>query len=163
MTKDELNKVLKKDGMYLSPVSDGTFNDIFYVVNESCIVAEFNGVDFIFSRDDGQGYGKKTVAALIEYANTPIEERKPKPQLFNIIIAQEHDDGETWYTTWRKIKNSTFETAYATTLGELNHEDYQFTQKEIDLLKKELPENQKKIVDLGVTTIPSDKEKVVPF
>lgn len=154
MTKDELNGILKEDEMYLSPVGDGTFNDFFYVLNEGCIVVEFDGVDFIFSRDDGQGYGKKTVAALIDYANTPIEERKPKPQLYNIIIAQDFDvDGDKWYTTWRKEGADRFLTDSCTTLQELNNDAYQFTQEEIDNLKSELPGVQKKIVDFGVTPV----------
>lgn len=162
MTKDELNEILKEDGMQLATFRDGTRFKAFNITDgENGLLAKYTGIEFFWNSE--HAFSQRVVKALADYANTPIEERKPKPQLFNIIIAQEHDDGETWYTTWRKIKNSTFETAYATTLGELNHEDYQFTQKEIDLLKKELPENQKKIVDLGVTTIPSDKEKVVPF
>lgn len=164
MTKDELNKVLKKDGMYLSPVGDGTFNDFFYVLNEGCIVVEFDGVDFIFSRDYSRGYGEKILAALIDYANTPIEERKPKPQLYNIIIAQDNNSTlETCYTAWKNYAGCEFETSDAVEWNDLKAEEYQFTQKEIDLLKKELPDNQKKIVDLGVTPIPSGEEKVVPF
>lgn len=154
MTKDELNGILKEDEMYLSPVGDGTFNDFFYVLNEGCVVVEFNGVDFIFSRDYKQGYWKKTVEALIEYANTPIEERKPKPQLYNIIIAQDFDvDGDKWYTTWRKEGADRFLTDSCTTLQELNNDAYQFTQEEIDNLKSELPGVQKKIVDFGVTPV----------
>lgn len=163
MTKDELNEILKEDGMYLSPVYNGTFDNVFYVVNESCVEVKFDGVDFIFSRDGGQGYGKKIVAALIDYANTPIEERKPKPQLYNIIIAQEDCDGEQCYTTWRKSEVRGFMTNDSTGQEELDSEEYQFTQDEIDSLKSGLPENQREIVDLGVTKVLSGEEKVVPF
>ena len=151
--------------MYLAPLCDGTKGNRFYVGDEEHgLLIEFNGVDFIFCYETFvYGFSKEVVTALSKYANTPVKEREPESQLYNIIIAQEHDDGKTWYTTWRKIKNSTFETAYATTLGELNHEDYQFTQKEIDLLKKELPENQKKIVDLGVTPVKPKEEGALPF
>ncbi|MBF7131584.1 hypothetical protein ITQ94_09055 [Pediococcus pentosaceus] len=162
MTKDELNGILKKEGMYLSPVSDGTFNNVFYVVNESCVEVKFDGVDFIFSRDGGRGYGKKTVAALIDYANTPIEERKPKPQLYNIIIAQQCDP-DLYYVAWRKNEFNDFEVDSGTLEPELNCEDYQFTQDEIYLLKKELPENQKKMVDLGVTPVKPKEEGALPF
>ena len=46
MNKDELNGILKKDGMYLSSVYDGTVNNFFYIIDEGCIVVAFDGVDF---------------------------------------------------------------------------------------------------------------------
>ena len=170
MTKDELNKVLKKDGMYLSPVSDGTFNDIFYVVNESCVVIEFNGVDFIFSRDDGQGYGEKTVAALIEYVNTPIEERKPKPQLYNIIIAEDVVTDGSFFTAWQKENRlGDYSVNGYVEQHELLHDDeLKFTDEEIEDLKSKVSEKQKQIIDIGTVKIEEmmstkiDK-KVVPF
>lgn len=163
MTKDELNGILKEDGMYLSPVGNGTFNDFFYVLNESCAVVEFNGVDFIFSRDDGQGYGKKIVAALIEYANTPIEERKPKPQLYNIIIA--HDtDSDSSVTAWSKVRGEFYVFDSATDDGLMVDKSYQFTEDEIHKLKQQLSEKEAAIVDLGTTRVKTKKEEgALPF
>ncbi|MDB1562940.1 hypothetical protein PGA94_09155 [Pediococcus pentosaceus] len=170
MTKDELNGILKEDGMYLSPVGNGTFNDFFYVLNESCAVVEFNGVDFIFSRDDGQGYGKKIVAALIEYANTPIEERKPKPQLYNIIIAKDIQHGSPYLTAWRKVnKLGQYFVTDATEQHDLLHDnDFKFTVEEIEDLKSKVSEKQKQIIDIGVEKVEDTMSakidtKVVPF
>lgn len=156
MTKDELNEILKEDGMYLSSSSDGTNGNVFYVRDdEHGLLIEFNGVDFIFPYGTfDYGFSKEVITALSKYANTPTEERKPKPQLYNIIIAQDFDvDGDKWYTTWRKEGADRFLTDSCTTLQELNNDAYQFTQEEIDNLKSELPGVQKKIVDFGVTPV----------
>lgn len=170
MTKDELNEILKEDGMYLSPVYNGTFDNVFYVVNESCIEVKFDGVDFIFSRDDGRGYGKKTVAALIDYANTPIEERKPKPQLYNIIIAEDTVRDGFYLTAWQK-ENALGEYFVNSCVKQhdlLHNDDYNFTVEEIEDLKSKVSEKQKQIIDIGTVKIEemmSTKidEKVVPF
>lgn len=163
MTKDELNEILKEDGMYLSPVYNGTFDNVFYVVNESCVEVKFDGVDFIFSRDGGRGYGKKIVAALIEYANTPIEERKPKPQLYNIIIAHDTDsDGAV--AAWSKVRGEFCVFDSATDDGLMLDKSYQFTEDEIHKLKQRLSEKEAAIVDLGVTRVKTKKEEgVLPF
>lgn len=163
MTKDELNGILKKEDMYLSPVGDGTFNNVFYVLSKSCVVVEFNGVDFIFSHDYGHGYWKKIVEALVEYANTPIEERKPKPQLYNIIIAHDTDDDDT-ITAWSKDgeKFSVFDSA--TDDGLMVDEHYHFTEDEIHKLKQQLSEKEAAIVDLGITRVKTKKEEgALPF
>ncbi|MEE6669633.1 hypothetical protein [Pediococcus acidilactici] len=155
MTKDELNEVLKKDGMYLSSVYDGTFNDVFYVLNEDCVVVEFDGVDFIFSRDYIQGYGKKIVAALIEYVNTPIEERKPKPQLYNIIIAEDTLRISPYLTAWRKVNKlgEHFVTDVARQQDLLHNNNFKFTDEEIEDLKSKVNEKQKQIIDIGTVKI----------
>lgn len=170
MTKDELNGILKKDGMYLSAACNGTFNDFFYVLNEGCVVVEFDGVDFSFSRESRQGYGKKIVAALIDYANTPIEERKPKPQLYNIILAEDIQHGNPYLTAWRKVnKLGEYFVTNAAGQHDLLHDDeFKFTDEEIEDLKSKVSEKQKQIIDIGTVKIEemmSTKidEKVVPF
>jgi hypothetical protein len=170
MTKDELNGILKKDGMYLSPVYNGTFDNVFYVVNESCAVVEFNGVDFIFSRDDGQGYGKKIVAALIEYANTPIEERKPKPQLYNVIIAEDTIRDGFHLTAWQKENGlgEYFVNSCVEQHDLLHNDDLKFTVEEIEDLKGKVNGKQKQIIDIGTVkiedTVPTKiDKKAVPF
>lgn len=170
MTKDELNGILKEDGMYLSYACSGTFNNNFYVLNEGCIVVEFNGVDFIFSRDDGQGYGKKTIAALIEYANTPIKERKPKPQLYHIIIAEDVVAGRPVFTAWKKEGRlgEYSVNSYVEQYDLLYDDDLKFTVEEIEFLKSKVDEKQKQIIDIGTVKIEEmmstkiDK-KAVPF
>lgn len=170
MTKDELNEILKEDGMYLSPVYNGTFDNVFYVVNESCVEVKFDGVDFIFSRDDGRGYGKKIVAALIEYANTPIEERKPKPQLYNIIIAEDVVTDGSFFTAWQKENRLGDYSAngYVERYELLHDDEFKFTDEEIEDLKSKVSEKQKQIIDIGTVKIEEvistkiDK-KVVPF
>lgn len=163
MTRDELNEILKEDGMCLSSVCDGTYNNVFYVLNEDCTVVEFDGVDFIFSRDYSQGYGEKIVAALLEYVNTPIEERKPKPQLYNIIIAHDTDsDGAV--TAWSKVRGEFCVFDSATDDGLMVDKNYQFTEDEIHKLKQRLSEKEAAIVDLGVTRVKTKKEEgALPF
>lgn len=155
MTKDELNGILKKDGMYLSSVYDGTFNDVFYVLNEDCVVVEFDGVDFIFSRDYRQGYGKKIVAALIEYVNTPIEERKPKPQLYNIIIAKDVVVGEPVFTVWQKEKRlgDYSVNSYVEQYDLLHDNNFKFTVEEVEDLKSKVSKKQKQIIDIGTVKV----------
>lgn len=155
MTKDELNVILKKADMYLSPVGDGTFNNVFYVLNKSCVVVEFNGVDFIFSPDYGHGYWKEIVEALVEYANTPVEERKPKPQLYNIIIAKDIHNRSPYLTAWRKVnKLGEYFVTDATEQHDLLHDnDFKFTIEEIEDLKSKVSEKQKQIIDIGTVKI----------
>lgn len=155
MTKDELNVILKKADMYLSHVADGTFNNIFYVLNKSCVVVEFNGVDFIFSPDYGHGYWKEIVEALVDYANTPIEERKPKPQLYNIIIAEDIHNRSPYLTAWRKVnKLGEYFVTDATEQHDLLHDnDFKFTIEEIEDLKSKVSEKQKQIIDIGTVKV----------
>lgn len=155
MIKDEFNEILKEDGMYLSSACDGTFNNYFYVLNEDCIVAQFNGVDFIFSRDGGQRYGKKIVEALINYANTPIEERKPKPQLYNIIIAEDVVTDGSFFTAWQKENRlGDYSANGYVEQHELLHDDeFKFTDEEIEDLKSKVSEKQKQIIDIGTVKV----------
>lgn len=170
MTKDELNGILKKDGMYLSPVGDGTFNNDFYVLIEGCTVVKFDGVDFGFFRDDGQGYGKKIVAALIEYANTPIEERKPKPQLYNVIIAEDTIRDGFYLTAWQKDNGlgEYFVNSCVEQHDLLHDDDLKFTVEEIEDLKSKVNGKQKQIIDIGTVKIEETvstkiDKKAVPF
>lgn len=170
MTKDELNVILKKEGMYLSPVADGTFNNIFYVLNKSCVVVEFNGVDFIFSPDHGHGYWKEIVEALVEYVNTPVEERKPKPQLYNIIIAEDAVSDRPFLTVWGKDDSlGEYSVNICVEHYELLHnDDFKFTVEEIEDLKSKVSEKQKQIIDIGMVKIEEVTSarvdtKVVPF
>lgn len=170
MTRDELNEILKKADMYLSPVGDGTFNNVFYVLNKSCVVVEFNGVDFIFSPDYGHGYWKEIVEALVEYANTPVEERKPKPQLYNIVIGEDTARSSTYLTAWRKVNKlgeySVTDTAEQHDL--LYDNDFKFTVEDIEDLKNKVSEKQKQIIDIGTVKIEETvstkiDKKAVPF
>lgn len=155
MTKDELNEVLKEDGMYLSPLCDGRFSNDFYVINDSRVVVDFDGVDFIFSRYYRQKYGKKIVAALINYVNTPIEERKPKPQLYNIIIAEDVTHDVYYSTAYQKEKRlgeySVYDSAEQYDL--LHDDNFKFTVEEIEDLKSKVSEKQKQIIDIGTAKV----------
>lgn len=155
MTKDELNVILKKEGMYLSPVSDGTFNNVFYVLSKSCVVVEFNGVDFIFSSDYGHGYWKEIIEALVEYVNTPVKERKPKSQLYNIIIAKDVTHDRTFFTVWQKENElGEYSTNNCAEQQDLLHDnDFKFTVEEIEDLKSKVSEKQKQIIDIGTVKI----------
>ncbi|MEE6729820.1 hypothetical protein PS421_09055 [Pediococcus pentosaceus] len=155
MTKDELDMILKKDGMYLSSAYDGTFSNGFFVVNDGCVVIEFNGVDFIFSRDYKHRYGKKIVAALIEYVNTPVEERKPKPQLYNIIIAKGTDRDGFYLTAWQKESGSReyYVNSCIVQYDLLHDNDFKFTVEEIEDLKSKVSEKQKQIIDIGMVKV----------
>ena len=155
MTKDELNVILKDNEMCLHPVGNGTSNKDFYVLCGDSIVAEFNGENFIFSRDDGQGFGKKIVTALIEYANTPVEERKPKPQLYNIIIAEDVVNNESYITAWQKEKKlGDYSTnSYVDQDDLLYDNDFKFTAEEIEDLKSKVSEKQKQIIDIGMKKV----------
>lgn len=162
MTKDELNEILKDNGMQLAKFRDGTGFKAFNVTDgENGLLAKYTGIGFVWNSDCT--FSQHVVKALAEYANTTIEERQPKPQLYNIIIAKEDCDGEQCYTTWRKSEVRGFMTNDSTGQEELDSEEYQFTQDEIDSLKSGLPENQREIVDLGVIKVLSGEEKVVPF
>lgn len=163
MTKDELNKILKEDGMQLAIFRDGTKFRAFNITDgENGVLAKYTGIGFIWSSENT--FSQRVVKALADYANTPIEERKPKPQLYNIVIAQQYDcDHDLYYVAWRKSEINDFVVDSSTLVSELNCEDYQFTQDELDLLKKELPENQKKMVDLGVTPVKPKEEGALPF
>lgn len=157
MTKDELNEVLKEDEMYLSPLCDGTSSNVFYVVNESCAVVGFDGVDFIFSSDDDYEYGKKIVTALVEYVNTPIEERKPKPQLYNVVIGKDLEN-TGFYTTW--VKAGGFEISGSVSEQMLYGESrFQFTKEDIEKYKSRLSSIEQSIVDLGTFPVGTDYKK----
>lgn len=156
MTKDELNVILKKEDMYLSPVADGTFNNVFYVFNNNCVVVEFNGVDFIFSHDYGHGYWKKIVEALVEYANTPIEERKPKPQLYNVVIGRDLEN--VIYTAW--VKNGDLEISnYVREPMLYGDPRFKFTKDDIEKYKSRLSSIEQSIVDLGTFPVGTDYKK----
>ena len=158
MTKDELNEVLKEDEMYLSSVGDGTVNNEFYVVNEDCVAVEFDGLDFIFARDFSDyrlGFRKEIVAALLEYANTPVEERKPKPQLYNIIIGEDAVSDRPFFTAWGKDDSlGEYSVNGAVEQYELLHNDYfKFTAEEVEDLKSKVSEKQKQIIDIGMVKV----------
>lgn len=157
MTKDELNGILKENGMYLSPLCDGTSSNVFYVVNErSCAVVGFDGVDFIFSSDDDYEYGKKIVTALVEYVNTPIEERKPKPQLYNVVIGRDLEN--VIYTAW--VKNGGLEISNCVSEQMLYGESrFKFTKEDIEKYKSRLSPLEQSIVDLGTFPVGTDYKK----
>ena len=103
MTKDELNEVLKEDDLELDKQFNGIGKAEFivrtiYSPNKQAI--NFNGVDFYVQ--DRSCFSPWTLKALADYANTPVEERQPKPQLYNIIIAKDVVIGESVFTVWQK-------------------------------------------------------------
>ena len=160
MTKDEFNEILKEQGMLLAFYRDGTTGNGFNILdNDHNILVKCNGLGIFYSSE--WAFNKHVIEAMVAYINTPIEERKPKPQLYNIIIAQQYDyEHDLYYVVWRKSEISDFVVDSSALKAELNYEDYQFTQEEIDILKSKLPDIQKHIVDLGATPVAEqDKEE----
>lgn len=160
MTKDELNEVLKEDELYLAPEGDGTFNDDFYVVNEDCVAVEFDGLDFIFARDFSEyrlGFRKEIVTALVEYVHTPIEERKPKPQLYNVVIGRDLEN-TGFYTAW--VKTESLQIIGSVSEQMLYGESrFKFTKEDIEIHKSRLSPIEQSIVDLGTFPVGTDYKK----
>lgn len=172
MTKDELNGILNKDGMCLSSSNDGTNGNVFFVRDEEHgLLIEFNGVDFIFPYGIfDYGFSKEVITALSKYANTPIEERKPKPQLYNIIIAEDTARDGFYLTAWQK-ENALGEYFVNSCVKQhdlLHNDDLKFTVEEIEDLKSKVSGKQKQIIDIGTVKIEETvstkiDKKAVPF
>lgn len=156
MTKDELNEVLKEDDLELDKQFNGIGKAEFivrtiYSPNKQAI--NFNGVDFYVQ--DRSCFSPWTLKALADYAYTPIEERKPKPQLYNIIIAEDIHNRSPYLTAWRKVnKLGEYFVTDATEQHDLLHDnDFKFTIEEIEDLKSKVSEKQKQIIDIGTVKI----------
>lgn len=164
MTKDELNEILKEDSLELDKQFNGIGKAGFivrttYSPNKQAI--NFNGVDFYVQ--NRSCFSPWILKALADYANTPIEERKPKPQLYNIVIA--HDtDTDNAVTAWSK-DGGEFSVFDSVTDNELMvDKNYQFTEDDIHKLKQQLSEKEAAIVDLGITRVKTKKEEgALPF
>lgn len=169
MTRDELNEILKENGMQLASFRDGTGFKAFNVTDgENRLLAKYTGIGFIWSSD--YTFNQHVVKALVDYANTPIEEHKPKPQLYNIIIAEDVAHDVSYSTAWQK-ENRLGEYSVADDAEQhdlLHNNDFKFTVEEIEDLKSKVSEKQKQIIDIGMVKVEETKSakidtKVVPF
>ncbi|MBF7122782.1 hypothetical protein [Pediococcus pentosaceus] len=154
MTKDELNEILKEDGMQLATFRDGTRFKAFNITDgENGLLAKYTGIEFIWNSE--HAFSQRVVKALADYANTPTEERKPKPQLYNIIIAKDIHNRSPYLTAWRKVnKLGEYFVTDATEQHDLLHDnDFKFTIEEIEDLKSKVSEKQKQIIDIGTVKI----------
>lgn len=155
MTKDELNEVLKEDDLELDKQFNGIGKAEFivrtiYSPNKQAI--NFNGVDFYVQ--DRSCFSPWTLKALADYAYTPIEERKPKPQLYNVVIAEDVVVGEHVFTAWQK-EHGLGEYYVSSCLKHalLHDDDLKFTVEEIEDLKSKVSEKQKQIIDIGTVKV----------
>lgn len=169
MTKDELNEILKENGMQLATFRDGTGFKAFNITDgENGLLAKYTGIGFVWSSD--YTFNQRVVKALVDYANTPIEERKPKPQLYNIIIAEDVVADRSFFTAWQKENRlGDYSANGYVEQHELLHDDeFKFTDEEIEDLKSKVSEKQKQIIDIGMVkveeTMPAKIDtKAVPF
>lgn len=155
MTKDELNEVLKEDDLELDKQFNGIGKAEFivrtiYSPNKQAI--NFNGVDFYVQ--DRSCFSPWTLKALADYAYTPIEERKPKPQLYNIIIAEDVATIQVFFTAWKKEDRLGAYSTSSCLKHALSHDDdFKFTVEEIEDLKSKVSEKQKQIIDIGMVKV----------
>lgn len=169
MTKDELNEILKDNGMQLAKFRDGTGFKAFNVTDgENGLLAKYTGIGFVWNSDCI--FSQRVVKALAEYANTTIEERQPKPQLYNIIIAQDTAHDGSYLTVWQKESESGeyFVNSFIKQHDLLHDNDFKFTVEEVEDLKSKVSEKQKQIIDIGMVKVeeatPEKVDtKVVPF
>lgn len=169
MTKDELNEILKENGMQLATFRDGTRFKAFNVTDgENGLLAKYTGIGFVWNSD--YTFSQRVVKVLADYANTPIEERKPKPQLYNIIIAEDVVTDGSFFTAWQKEKRlgDYSVNCYVEQHELLHDDDFKFTDEEIEDLKSKVSEKQKQIIDIGMVkveeTMPAKIDtKAVPF
>ncbi|GAA6113960.1 hypothetical protein [Apilactobacillus apinorum] len=75
---------------------------------------------------------------------------------YNIVIGQDKDKTNEYYTAYRKSFGNSFATNDATLQDELTRYEYLFTEQEIEELKSTLPTNMAKIVDLGKVEVKDD-------
>ncbi|WP_459471307.1 hypothetical protein [Pediococcus pentosaceus] len=153
MTKDELNEILKKQNLKLSRFNSG-------LGDTDITIMHGNGTNVLTITDEDNEFfernmSKETLAAIVDYANTPIEERKPKPQLYNIIIAKDIHNRSPYLTSWRKVnKLGEYFVTDATEQHDLLHDnDFKFTIEEIEDLKSKVSEKQKQIIDIGTVKV----------
>ncbi|WEA58302.1 hypothetical protein [Pediococcus pentosaceus] len=171
MTRDELNEILKEDNLELDEIFDGIDEDFFIVRavlkydSRAIVYSEFK-----FASQGNFYFSIKALQALSDYANTPIEERKPKPQLYNIIIAEDVVTDGSFFTAWQK-ENGLGEYSVNSCAEQhdlLHDDDFKFTVEEIEDLKSKVSEKQKQIIDIGIVeieeTMPAKIDtKAVPF
>lgn len=152
MTKDELNEVLKKQNLKLSRFNSGLGGAPISIMHE-------NGTNVLTITDEDNEFfernmSKETLTAIAEYVNTPIEDRKPKPQLYNIIIAKDVVVGESIFTAWQKDHGLGKYYVNSCNQHDLLHDnDLKFTVEEIEDLKSKVSEKQKQIIDIGTVKI----------
>ena len=154
MTKDELNEILKKDGMQLVAFRDGTGFKAFNVTDrENGLLAKYTGIGFVWNSD--YTFSQHVVKALADYANTPVKERKPKQQLYNIIIAQDVYHEGFYLTAWQKENElGKYSVNSCIIQNDLLHDDdLKFTIEEVEDLKSKVSDKQKQIIDIGMVKV----------
>ena len=159
MTKDELNEILKKQNLRLSSFDDG-------LGDTDITIMQGNGDYVLTVTDEDSGFSnremsKETLTAIVEYADTPIAERKPEPQLYNIIIAQDAVTDRPFFTVWGKDDSlGEYSVINSAEQYELLHNDYfKFTVEEIKDLKSKVSEKQKQIINIGTFPVGTDYKK----
>lgn len=154
MTKDELNEVLKKQNLKLSRFNTGLLDTSIAIIHE-------NGTNVLTITDEDNEFfernmSKETLTAIAEYANTPVEERTPEPQLYNVVIGRDLENDI--YTAW--MKNGDLEISNYVREPMLYGEPrFKFTKEDIEKYKSRLSPIEQSIVDLGTFPVGTDYEK----
>ncbi|MGK4094401.1 hypothetical protein AB0X79_07770 [Pediococcus pentosaceus] len=154
MTKDELNEVLKKQNLKLSRFNRGLLDTSIAIIHE-------NGTNVLTITDEDNEFfernmSKETLTAIAEYANTPVEERTPEPQLYNVVIGRDLENDI--YTAW--MKNGDLEISNYVRESMLYGEPrFKFTKEDIEKYKSRLSPIEQSIVDLGTFPVGTDYEK----
>ena len=154
MTKDELNRILKEQGMLLAFYRDGTNGKGFNILdNDRNILVKCNGLNIFYNSE--WAFNKQVIEAMVAYINTPVEERQPKPQLYNIIIAEDVIHDVYYSTAYQKEKRSGEYSVYdSVEQHDLLHDDaFKFTIEEIEDLKSKVSDKQKQIIDIGIVKV----------
>ena len=152
MTKDELNEVLKKQNLKLVRFNSGLGGTDITIMHE-------NGINVLTITDEDNKFfernmSKETLTAIADYANTPVEERTPEPQLYNIIIAKDVVVGEPVFTAWQKEHGLGEYYVNSCNRHDLLHDnDFKFTVEEVEDLKSKVSEKQKQIIDIGMVEV----------
>ena len=154
MTKDELNEILKKQNLKLSRFNNGLGDTPISIMHE-------NGINVLtITNEDNEFFernmSKETLTAIAEYANTPVKERIPKPQLYNVVIGRDLEDGI--YTAW--VRNEDLEISNDVDESMLYSDSrFKFTKDEIEKYKSRLSTIEQSIVYLGTFPVGTDYEK----
>lgn len=154
MTKDELNEILKKQNLKLSRFNSG-------LGDTDITIMHGNGTNVLTITDEDNEFfernmSKETLTAIVEYANTPVEERMPEPQLYNVVIGRDLEN--VIYTAW--VKNEGLEISNCVGEPMLYGESrYKFTKEDIEKYKSRLSPIEQSIVDLGTFPVGTDYKK----
>ncbi|KAF5440731.1 hypothetical protein HFC69_00295 [Pediococcus sp. EKM202D] len=156
MTKDEFNGILKEEGMCLAFYRDGTKGNGFNILdNRQQILVKCNGLDIFYSSE--YAFNKYVIEAMISYINSSIEERKPKPQLYNVVIGRDLEN-TGFYTAW--VNAGGFRISGSVSESMLyDKSQFKFTKEEIEKYKSRLSPIEQAIVDLGIFPVGTDYKK----